>query len=271
MRKFQSLRRVMGGYMPPEQAAIEVRDEGMAETLRHVEILGRLILRTLQRLEKKMDAQNYTVADILAATKEQQGVAASMSTMLTQIHARVMQLVANQIDPATQASINEAFAEIKGNSRALADAITTYTPDANAGQTQPGTGTGSTGGAAAPSATSTTVSLSKSTINVGDGVTMSAGVSSSNGNVNAVTGSVTFAADGQTIGSANLDSTGVAAFSTTSAPAGDHSITAVYSGDANYAPSTSEAVTLSVMPAAQPATPVPPDPAAQQSAQAPGS
>jgi uncharacterized coiled-coil protein SlyX len=233
--RFTSLRRPLGGFMPPVEG--EEKRSAEAESARLLKLIG-LVFKRLKDLEKTMADQNYTTADILAAVKEQQGITASMSAMLTQIHGRVMQLVAGQVNPQTQADINEAFAEIKGNSRALADAITTYTPDAGA-PAQP----------AGQTATSTTASLSKSTINVGDSVTISAGVSSATGNAAALTGSVDFLSDGQKIGSGSLDSTGVAAFSTTAAPAGDHSITAVYGGDSNYASSTSEPVVLSVMPA----------------------
>jgi len=236
------MRRVLGGFMPPlpEVETTEVRYEGLADDLRHLEILGRLILRTIHRLEKQMADQNVTINDILAAAKEQQGEVASMGALLQKIHDRVNQLVAGQIDPATQASINEAFAEIKGNTRALADSITTYTPDATAG-----TGPADTG-----AKTTTTLKTSNAVVTVGDTVSLSAAVSASgNGPIDAITGTVTFASDGGEIGKGSLDSTGVAALSVSDLAAGDHSITATYGGDANFASSTSDPVTQSVMPA----------------------
>jgi len=247
------MRRVLGGFMPPlpEVETTEVRYEGLADDLRHLEILGRLILRTIHRLEKQMADQNVTINDILAAAKEQQGEVASMGALLQKIHDRVNQLVAGQIDPATQASINEAFAEIKGNTRALADSITTYTPDATAG-----TGPADTG-----AKTTTTLKTSNAVVTVGDAVSFSAAVSAASGIDKPVTGTVTFASDGGEIGKGSLDSTGVAALSVSDLAAGDHSITATYGGDANFASSTSDAVTQSVMPAAQPAPTPEPAPA----------
>jgi uncharacterized coiled-coil protein SlyX len=239
-------RTLMGGFMPPPPDPVIVRDdEGVADTLRHLEILGRLIFRHIGKLEKQMADQNVTIDDILAATKEQQGAVGSMGALLQKIHDRVNQLLAGQISPQLQASLNEAFAEVKGNTRALTEAVTTYTPDAGA-STEPGN--------PALSATSTTLSTSKAVVNSGEEFTLSAGVSSSDGNPNAITGKVTFATEAGDIGVASLDSTGVAALSTTG-PAGDHSLTATYGGDANYASSTSTAITQSVLPPAPPAPP----------------
>jgi FtsP/CotA-like multicopper oxidase with cupredoxin domain len=60
------------------------------------------------------------------------------------------------------------------------------------------------------------------------------------------TGSVTFSNGSTSLGSATLNSSGVATFSTTSLPAGTNSITAVYGGDSTYSGSTSSAVTVTV-------------------------
>jgi uncharacterized repeat protein (TIGR03803 family) len=80
-----------------------------------------------------------------------------------------------------------------------------------------------------------TSSLNPST--VGQSVTFTATVSG-----NSPTGTVEFFIGSTSLGSRTL-SNGVAALSTSKIVAGTHSITAVYSGDANNAPSTSAAVT----------------------------
>lgn len=253
MGRFTSLRRAMGGFMPPLPELPAIRDEGMVEDLRHVEILGRLILRQLSRLETKMDV---TTKDILDAVTAQKGQIASLSALLGGIKARLNAALAGQITPAGQAALNDILSEIQGNSRAINDAIATNDDDPTT------IASDGTGGAPEPAktATSTTLSTSKAVANVGESVTLSAGVSSSTPNLNAITGSVTFATDGGAIGVASLDSTGVAAFAT-SVPAGDHSITATYGGDANFAASTSEAITQSALPVTPPA----PEPAPAQS------
>jgi sugar lactone lactonase YvrE len=66
------------------------------------------------------------------------------------------------------------------------------------------------------------------------------------GNGGIPTGSVAFSADGASMGSATLDSTGAATLSYAALAAGNHSITARYAGDANDAVSASPAISLVV-------------------------
>ena len=63
------------------------------------------------------------------------------------------------------------------------------------------------------------------------------------GNGGVPTGSVSFLADGSSMGATNLDATGTATFTYSALPAGSHSITVSYAGDANDSPSTSAAIT----------------------------
>ena len=91
----------------------------------------------------------------------------------------------------------------------------------------------------------TTVSLSASgsTIALGATVTFSSTVASSGSA--APTGSVQYL-DGTTVlGTATMSGTG-ASFATASLGLGQHSITAVYSGDSNSSPSTSSVITISI-------------------------
>lgn len=239
--------------MPPEREPeqVTVRDEGVAEDLRHLEILGRLILRQIGKLERQMADQNVTTDQILAAVTAQRGQIASLSALLGGIKARLNEALAGEISPAAQAKLNDIMSEIQGNSRAIVDAVATNDDDPTTIASDGSGGPATT----AKAATSTTLSTSKAVITVGESVTFSAAVSAASGIDKAVTGVVTFASDDGEIGKASLDGTGVASFSTADAPAGDHSITAVYGGDDNFAASTSEAVTQSVMPAATPTEP----------------
>jgi sugar lactone lactonase YvrE len=66
------------------------------------------------------------------------------------------------------------------------------------------------------------------------------------GNGGIPTGVVAFSADGATMGTATLDSTGAATLSYGALAAGTHSITARYAGDANDSVSTSPAISLVV-------------------------
>lgn len=265
MGRFTSFRRTLGGFMPPTyppipdpDPAVLLRDEGVAEDLRHVEILGRLILRTIHRLERQMVDQTVTTQQILDAVRAQRGQIASLSTLLGGIKERLNSALQGEISPAAQAKLNDIMSEIQGNSRAITDAVATNDDD-------PST-VASDGSGGAPvidkTATSTALSTSKAVVTVGEEVTFSAGVSAASGNptANAITGSVTFFTDNGAIGHASLDSTGVAAMSTT-VPAGDHSITATYSGDDNFASSTSGAITQTSMPVEPPAPAPEPAPA----------
>jgi hypothetical protein len=238
----------MGGFMPP-LPEVEVRDDGLAEDLRHVEILGRLILRTIHRLERQMADQNVTTQQILDAVRAQRGQIASLSTLIGGIKDRLNAALEGQISPTAQAVLNDIMSELQGNTRAITDAVATNDDDPS---TVASDGSGGVTGGTALAATSTTVSASKISANVGEVISFSAAVSPSGGSTAPLTGTVTFASEAEEIGKSGLDSTGVAALSVSDLPAGDHSITATYGGDASYAASTSSPITVAVMPAAQP-------------------
>ncbi|MDR3727599.1 MAG: Ig-like domain repeat protein [Terracidiphilus sp.] len=66
------------------------------------------------------------------------------------------------------------------------------------------------------------------------------------GNGGVPTGTVTFLSDNASIGTATLDATGTATFTTSGLVAGSHALSASYSGDANDSPSASGPVTETV-------------------------
>ncbi len=105
-------------------------------------------------------------------------------------------------------------------------------------------------GAAAKAATSNTLSYAPSTPVTGQSVTFTASVATS-ATGTAPTGSVVFSVDGGTPSSAVTVSGGVATYSATFSTGGAHTVSAVYSGDANYYGSTAT-VTLMVTVAANP-------------------
>ena len=93
--------------------------------------------------------------------------------------------------------------------------------------------------------TATALSSSLNPSNVGDPVTFTATVSPSSGTT-APTGTVTFAADGNTLGTGTLDGAGQARFTTSSLTAGSSSMTASYGGDAAFNSSSSAVLTQTV-------------------------
>ena len=94
-------------------------------------------------------------------------------------------------------------------------------------------------------ATTTYLSSSSNPSLLGQSVTFTASVTSSS---SAATGSITFNVDGQAQPPVTLTSGyyNYASYSTSSLAAGSHTITASYSGDTNFAPSTSSALTQTV-------------------------
>ncbi|MFZ0661702.1 MAG: Ig-like domain repeat protein [Acidobacteriaceae bacterium] len=98
---------------------------------------------------------------------------------------------------------------------------------------------------ATQSATTTTLTTSAMSVVGGTSVTFTASVSSSVTSP-APTGTVQFYDGSTPLGSAVTLTGGSASYSTTSLSGGTHSITAVYSGDTNFASSTSAAITENI-------------------------
>ncbi len=94
-------------------------------------------------------------------------------------------------------------------------------------------------------ATATALTASPTQTKAGQAVTFTAAVTSSSGSA-PHRGVVTFLDGATPLGTGNLNSSGMAFFSTTALAAGAHSITASYGGDNNHSTSVSSAVTVTV-------------------------
>jgi hypothetical protein len=92
-------------------------------------------------------------------------------------------------------------------------------------------------------ATTTTVSSSQNPSTLGQSVTFTAAVAGPSGNTTVPTGAATFKDGAATLGTGTLNLSGQATYSSSALNAGSHSITAAYNGDANFAGSTSSALT----------------------------
>jgi hypothetical protein len=95
-------------------------------------------------------------------------------------------------------------------------------------------------------ATTTTLASSQPGITVGSSVTITATVAPVTSNGSTPTGTVSFSEDGTALGSIAVQSDGTAQLMTSALPIGSDPITAVYSGDANFATSTSTALSETV-------------------------
>ena len=96
--------------------------------------------------------------------------------------------------------------------------------------------------AAGKAATSTALGAAPNPAAAGATVTLTATVTSTT--AGAITGTVTFLDNGVSIGTGSVGAGGVATLQTSSLSTATHSITASYGGDANFATSTSSAVSL---------------------------
>jgi len=94
------------------------------------------------------------------------------------------------------------------------------------------------------SVTSLTINPNPGTL--GQTVTFTAKVTATSGLQGIPTGTVTFNNGSTQLGMATLDATGVGTYATSSLPLGQYPITAVYSGDTNFAGSTSSVVVLNI-------------------------
>jgi hypothetical protein len=94
--------------------------------------------------------------------------------------------------------------------------------------------------ASSPNSTSTTLTSSLNPSNYGQKVTFTAAVTNSIGTI--PTGQVTFSWSGHTLGSANLNGSGIATLTKSNLTPGSYPVTAVYKGDTNNLGSTSSIV-----------------------------
>jgi Glycoside hydrolase family 44/Bacterial Ig-like domain (group 3) len=107
--------------------------------------------------------------------------------------------------------------------------------------------------ASAPVATSTSLAASSTQAISGQAITFTAAVAPKSGS-GVPTGTVAFSDGNTQIGTASLNSSGSAAFDTSSLAIRSHAISAAYSGDTNFAPSTSAAVSVTISAPAKIAT-----------------
>ena len=106
-----------------------------------------------------------------------------------------------------------------------------------------------------PATTTASLAASPNPVPTNQAVTLSVNLASSSNSTQGPTGTVTFMDGTTSLGTASVTpagatatagASGTASLSKTFTTAGNHSITSVYGGDANYATSTSSAVTLAV-------------------------
>lgn len=188
------------------------------------------------KLEKIM----HTLEETLAAVQAARTSDASIIALLVGIKKQLDSALGGALTPSQQMRVDAIFNEATAAKSEIDDAV-----KANSEGTTVGTGI----------ATKTTVTSSTNPANAGDTITLSGGVSvdpTVTGQTVAPTGSITFFDGSNALGTANIDSTGVAALASTAfaggnLAVGDHSIHASYSGDKVYAPSDSDEIVQTVL------------------------
>lgn len=186
------------------------------------------------KLEKIM----HTLEETLAAVQAERGSGASIIALLAGIKKQLDAALSGGLTPSQQMRVDAIFNEATAAKKEIDDAVKAE----------------GTGGDANAVATKTTVTSSANPANVGDAITLSGGVSvdpTVTGQTVAPTGAITFFDGATALGTANIDSTGVAALASTgfaggNLAVGDHTIHASYSGDALYAPSDSGEIVQAV-------------------------
>jgi hypothetical protein len=151
------------------------------------------------------------------------------AAVYTYSHANLAQIVAGTALAVVSNSLNYSFP-------AYSATVFVFTPETSS-----------------PVATATSVSASSTQATSGQAISFTAGVAPKSG-AGVPTGTVTFNDGATQLGTMSLNSSGSAAFSTSSLAIGTHLISAVYSGATNFAPSTSAAVSVTVSAAAKIAT-----------------
>lgn len=122
MGRFQGMRRIMGGFMPPTQAfdsqasERKRRDEREAEIVRHLD-------RQFGRLNRRMEMIMATLDDVLQRVSEQRGQIDSLAALTTGIKAKLDEVIAGALSPAQQAKVDALFVELGNNTAAISKAV----------------------------------------------------------------------------------------------------------------------------------------------------
>ena len=210
--------------------------------------LIRAIEHAERNLTRLLEAIMHTLEDTLAAVQAEKTSEDSLIALCTGIKKQLDDALGGTLTPSQQMRVDAIFNAITDNKSAVDAAVTANT---STGTTPPPV--------LIPTHTSMTSSLNPA--NAGDSITLSAALDTHPDapvGAPAPTGVMTFFDGTTSLGSATMDSTGVAALASSAfaggnLTAGSHSLHATYAGDAVYATSHSVELvqTISTPPAQQ--------------------
>lgn len=200
----------------------------------HDERVDRLEGILIDLLEKIM----RTLEETLAAVEAETGSIQSISTLLAGIKKQLDDALGGALTPSQQMRVDAIFNRATENKTAIDAAIKANDGVTDEDEKLP---------------TTTSASTSASPANVGDtlifrGSVVGGPVPEGQPAANKPTGTVSFALDGNAVGTGTIDADGAAQFTlSVPLPAGDHSLVASYSGDGAYQKSVSEPVQQTIV------------------------
>jgi hypothetical protein len=209
-------------------------------------------------INHKLESIMRTLDEVLDVVTAQRSRIASLAALVSGVKKQVDDALGGQLTPSQQQRVDRIFNELQTNTQQIDQAIDANdgdNPD-QGGEGDKPKGEGESEDPDPATETRITVSSSNAYANVGEAITLSAAVeamvSSAARNVDPVSGAVVFNVDGEAVGTATLDSTGVAAISSSEFAGGglkegDHEITARYQGKGKFAPSDSEPLTQTMV------------------------
>lgn len=234
MGLFRSMRRPLSGFVA-SLTPFPQRDERDVEDVRQImHLLGKV----LHQQEKIM----HTLEETLAAVQAARSSDASIIALLVGIKKQLDSALGGALTPSQQMRVDAIFNEATAAKSEIDDAV------------KANTDTSATGSGGNLVQTQTVITSSGNPANAGDTITLSAGLSTDPGapaGGPAATGIMTFFDGDTALGTGTIDSTGVAAISSSTfaggnLAVGDHSLHATYGGDAVYASSESRVLTQTI-------------------------
>ena len=185
----------------------------------------------LDRILSKLETIMSTLEETLAAVQAETSSISSISTLLAGIKKQLDAALGGALTPSQQMRVDAIFNRATANKEAIDAAI-----KANDGVTDEDEKIKSV----------VSASTSASPANVGDTLIFSGSVAHADGAA-MPTGTISFALDGNAVGTGSLDADGVAQFTLSlPLPVGDHQLVASYSGDAAYQTGQSEPVVQTI-------------------------
>lgn len=228
------MRRALGGFIIDENPA----PDPYIDELRRAQIAETGALRfTIGKLLRRMERLMHTLDDVLANVTAQRTAIDSLATLTAGIKKQLDEALGGELTPSQQMRVDAIFNKVDENKQAIVDAINANDGDPNTPPISIIPTHTTVASSNARANVGDPVTFSAAVIKHPDAPADKV-----------LTGTVSFAVDGTEIGSATLDGDGVGVSAAiTTLAAGDHTVTATYAGNADFESSTSDSITQTVV------------------------